>query len=337
MTRSSRRRRGFTLIELLVVIAIIAILVALLLPAVQQAREAARRSSCKNNLKQIGLALHNYHDTYNVFPYSAAADGSVTAGGGQTTTTTGFTLNARGWVGLLPYLEQAPLFEQFDPQAPSGSYVRSGAAPLLSPITSASPNAAVVSKSIPTLTCPSDDGNPHYTGDNPAYRVYAGANSNGHPGAKTSYGMSVSRYSSWRQLWINEPKTTRKVFGISSRCRFRDITDGTSNTVAICETTFDVKNGVAPTWGYTKWVGGGVDFTYPRGINFWPCCSWWSPPFTNTTRNSLGDWSAPGSTHPGGMQVCLADGSVRFISENIDNTTRFNLAYIADGKVLGEF
>jgi len=83
MRKYSRKRLGFTLIELLVVIAIIAILVALLLPAVQQAREAARRSSCKNNLKQIGLALHNYHDVHNVFPYSAAADGAVTAGGGR--------------------------------------------------------------------------------------------------------------------------------------------------------------------------------------------------------------------------------------------------------------
>ncbi len=337
MRKYSQKRLGFTLIELLVVIAIIAILVALLLPAVQQAREAARRSSCKNNLKQIGLALHNYHDVHNVFPFGAVADGSVTAGGGQTATTTGLTLNTRGWIGLLPFLEQAPLFDQFVPTAPSGSYVRSGASPLPSTMTSASPNAFVVSRKLAPLTCPSDDGNPYYTGNSVNYRVYSNGNANGHAGAKTSYDFSVSRYSYSRQLWINEPKATRKMFGISSRCSFRDIRDGTSNTVAVVETTFEVKNGVAPTWGYTKWVGGGVDFTYSRGINFWPCCSWLSPPFANTTRNSLGDWSAPGSPHPGGLQVCLADGSVRFISENIDTTTRKNLAYIEDGKVIGEF
>src|ERR1700709_2477916 len=86
------RRTGFTLIELLVVIAIIAVLIALLLPAVQQAREAARRSQCKNNLKQLGLAMHNYHDTYKVFP---------TASGGN-----GFSPHAR----ILPYVDQAPLY-----------------------------------------------------------------------------------------------------------------------------------------------------------------------------------------------------------------------------------
>ncbi len=337
MRKYTQKRRGFTLIELLVVIAIIAILVALLLPAVQQAREAARRSSCKNNLKQIGLALHNYHDVYNLFPYAGAADGAVTAGGGQTTVTTQFTLNTRGWVGLLPFLEQAPLFDQYDPTAPAGSYVRSGASPLASVMTSASPNAFVASRPVTALLCPSDDGNRFYTGNTVNYRIYDQANNNGHPGAKTSYDFSIARYSSWRRLWINEPKSSRRMFGLSSSCRFRDISDGTSNTVAVAETTLDVKNGVAPTWAYTKWVGGGVDFTYGRGINFWPCCSWRTPPFADTTRNSLGDWSAPGSTHPGGMQVCLADGSVRFISENIDTTTRRNLAYIADGNPIGEF
>ncbi len=341
MRKYTQKRRGFTLIELLVVIAIIAILVALLLPAVQQAREAARRSSCKNNLKQIGLALHNYHDTFFVFPYGAAADGSVTNvtsnGTAATAATTQFTLNTRGWVGLLPFLEQAPLFDQYDPTAPAGGYVRSGASPLTFPITSASPNAFVSSRPVTALLCPSDDGNRFYTGNTVNYRIYDQANNNGHPGAKTSYDFSVRRYASWARLWVSEPRTQRRMFGVSSSCRFRDISDGTSNTVAVAETTLDVKNGVAPTWAYTKWVGGGVDFAYTRGINFWPCCSWLSPPFANTTRNSLGDWSAPGSTHPGGMQVCLADGSVRFISENIDRNTRLNLAYIADGNPLGEF
>src|SRR5689334_25157717 len=108
MARSSVVRRkvriAFTLIELLVVIAIIAILIALLLPAVQQAREAARRTQCRNNLKQIGLALHNYHDAFGLFPYSTSMDGNCA-------TTTGFTQikNHRGWPLLLPYLDQAPL------------------------------------------------------------------------------------------------------------------------------------------------------------------------------------------------------------------------------------
>lgn len=101
-------RRGFTLIELLVVIAIIAVLIALLLPAVQQAQEAARRTQCKNNIKQLGLALHNYHDVYRTFPtgWIAVENGRHNAHEG---------LNGAGWGSMiLPYLDQAPLYQKFN-------------------------------------------------------------------------------------------------------------------------------------------------------------------------------------------------------------------------------
>tara|TARA_R100000750_G_C2279634_1_gene70685 strand:- start:212 stop:571 length:360 start_codon:yes stop_codon:yes gene_type:complete len=117
----------------------------------------------------------------------------------------------------------------------------------------------------------------------------------------------------------------------------RDITDGTSNTVAVAETTLDVKNGVGQTWGYSKWVGNGVDLADGRGINdFRDCCSWTTPPFQNVSKTQLADWGTVGSLHKGGVQVVLADGSVRFLSENLNATTRTNLAYIADGQILGE-
>src|SRR5690349_412792 len=112
------RRSGFTLIELLVVIAIIAILIALLLPAVQQAREAARRTQCKNNVKQLGLALHNYHDTFGVFPYAVANQGYSAAGANVT--------NHKGFLGLLPYFDQANLFNQFNFNWATGTHNSGG-------------------------------------------------------------------------------------------------------------------------------------------------------------------------------------------------------------------
>ncbi len=339
----TRLHSGFTLIELLVVIAIIAILVALLLPAVQQAREAARRSSCKNNLKQIGLALHNYHDVYGVFPYSTSADGSITAGTGATTTTTQFTLNHRGWIGLLPYLEQAALYDQFNPLFPAGSYVRTedgGASPLVQPeaTIASSGNAGVVSKKIPTLLCPSDNGNPLYTGTSANYVVYPGGNAAGHPGAKTSYDFNVLRWNNNAPNWGSAGSTTRRMFGVYSSCRIRDLTDGTSNTVAIAETTLDIKDGVTGTWGYSKWVGGGVDFANGLGLNnFSVCCTWGNPPLSNHSKTQLTSWSLAGSLHKGGLQVLMGDGAVRFVSENIAASTRQNLSYISDGQVIGEF
>lgn len=333
MTLKIRRlMRGFTLIELLVVIAIIAVLVALLLPAVQQAREAARRSTCKNNLKQIGLALHNYHDQYTVFPYSTAHDASLDAGD---VPPDGQGLNHRGWIGMLPLLDQAPLYNQFDPLGASGSYDRGGVGMLGDPFTNG--NAAVVSRVLSVLRCPSDDGNPLYTGNSANYRISSQARSNGLFGAKTNYDFSVQRYSSSMGTWTNRSKTSRRLFGLHSASRMRDMSDGSSNSVAVIEGTLDVKNGVSNTWGYSKWVGNGIDLAASEGINFWTCCPWWSNPDSNSTAGSTRNWGAPGSTHTGGCHVLMGDGSVHFLSENIDDLVRRNLAFIADGNPVGAF
>ena len=130
------------------------------------------------------------------------------------------------------------------------------------------------------------------------------------------------------------------MFGTNSSCRIRDVKDGTSNTAAIVETTLDVVDGVTNSWATAQHVGLGIMFASPPNVNInkWECCSWQSPPWSSTPRpGRLGEWGSPGSTHTGGMHILMADGAVRFISENLDTTTRKNLAYMADGNVIGEF
>jgi prepilin-type N-terminal cleavage/methylation domain-containing protein len=355
-SRSSWRTRAFTLIELLVVIAIIAILIALLLPAVQQAREAARRTQCKNNMKQIGLALHNYHDVAQLFPFSTMNDGSMTAAPAAVpptiwNATGGRAMNARGWTMLLPYLDQGPLYNQYNHNAPAGANDPAPWTYASDPQTNG--NAAVVSVSLAALLCPSDNGDKYHRANN-RYAISTAAFNAGRFGAKTSYDFSVWRYSSnapggvfWDAISGNN-RTLRRMFGANTSASIRDITDGTSNTVAVAETTLDIRDGTTGTWGYTKWVGNGVDlalgyspFATPpvllptRGVNDWPCCAWALP--LTTRPGQLGTWGAPGSVHTGGMHALMGDGSVRFISENLDKNTQKNIALIQDAEVVGEF
>ncbi|MEO2019083.1 MAG: DUF1559 domain-containing protein [Fuerstiella sp.] len=347
-----RKRFGFTLIELLVVIAIIAILIALLLPAVQQAREAARRTQCKNNMKQLGLALHNYHDVYGMFPPSTIYDGAINGGSARVASLVaaltagnkplaGSTYKKwhRGWLYMLPYFDQSAMYNQLNFDGAMGSYNRGGGplppAPLDDPFTNG--NSQWVSQALPAFQCPSDANDTHYRGNGQHYRVSAQARTAGHFGAYTNYDFSVQRYSNGANLWTTVGKTTRRMFGAHSSSRIRDVTDGTSNTAMLVEGTRQVKNGVGATWGYSKWVGNGNDLAVNEGINFWICCPWWGTPDTNTGAGRTRNWGAPGSAHTGGMQITLGDGSVRFLSENIDNTVRKNLAFAGDGEALGEF
>ncbi len=340
-----KRVLGFTLVELLVVIAIIGILIALLLPAVQAAREAARRSQCANNLKQLGLGLHNYHDVYNAFPYSTLAKGSCTTNTGVPAA--GGVKNHRGWVGVLPFIEQSPLNERFDFNQASGGYDRAGVGVTGSP---ANGNDAVVSTIIQTFICPSDPGRRNIAaGDGAAYAIGGRA---GYEGAKTNYDFQAHLQTSDCALWKNIGLTGRYMFGIESSCRISDILDGTSNVVMLCETTLDAKDGRTSPWGYTNWTAAGVDVSWragtggcvpilglnaDAGINFWPCCSWSATPCASLARGSVAHWNRPGSLHPGGCQVALGDGSVRFISETVSYVTRLRLARMADGEVVGEF
>ena len=326
----SGKLRGFTLIELLVVIAIIAVLIALLLPAVQQAREAARRTQCKNNLKQIGLALHNYHDTHNVFPFSSSHKGSCESGSAMPPSAG--VKNHRGWLLLLPYFEQGNLADQFDSRQAAGNYDRAGVGLTGDAITSG--NGEVVATVIQMLLCPSDGGNKLITTTSDAYQIET---SSPLRGAKTSYDFQANREASGCTDWGSRSAETRYMFGIESACRMGDVSDGTSNTVMVCETTLDVKDGYTAPWGYSNWTATGVDLTVSQGINFWTCCSWHTPPMGNTTSGRVAHWGMPGSQHTGGCHVLLADGSVQFLSESVHSDTRLRLARMADGQVVGEF
>ncbi|MFV1968789.1 MAG: DUF1559 domain-containing protein [Pirellulaceae bacterium] len=339
-------RRGFTLVELLVVIAIIGILVSLLLPAVQAAREAARRMSCSNNMKQLALSLHNYHDTHKAFPYSVSSSGSITAG--NAVAPPGGVLNHRGWLLVLPFIEQQNLQDQANLLLATGAYDRGGRGIRggLAPGVAGNANDLVVSQAIPAFLCPSDPNPKNFRSANDSnYSISPGTTTQ--LGAFTNYDFSVRRTASWARNWLDEPMQDRRMFGNDATSSFADITDGTSNVVALCETLRATWNGVSQTWGYAKWVGHGVDLDYGAarnnsivgsGINFNLCCGWDGTPYARTPvlKSRLGDWSTAGSMHPGGAMFALGDGSVRFISETSDRFVLRRLAYISDGQPLGE-
>ncbi|WP_164101553.1 DUF1559 domain-containing protein [Candidatus Laterigemmans baculatus] len=334
---SSRSRAAFTLVELLVVIAIIGVLVGLLLPAVQAAREAARRMSCSNNMKQLILSLHNYHDVHKTMPYSVANSGSITSG--TAAPAAGQVRGHRGWLMALPFIEQQNLHDQFDFRLVAGTYDPGGkgyGGPR--PGEAGNANDVVVSTALDTFLCPSDPNPSNYSTTTSAnYSISPGTTTL--QGAFTNYDFSIERTSSTDNVWNQETMSTRRAFGHNVGTKMRDFTDGTSSTVALCETLRSTWNGVSPTWGYAKWVGHGVDLTYAQGINFHYCCGWDSPPFQRTPvlNSRLGDWSTAGSMHPGGAQFAFADASVHFLSETTDILVLRRLAYIADGEPVGEF
>lgn len=314
----SNARRGFTLIELLVVIAIIAVLIALLLPAVQQAREAARRTQCKNNLKQLGLALHNYHGTYQCFPF------------GQEDTAKSYSAISQ----LLPYFDQAPLYASINFSLPYSDAA----------------NATARMMTIPALRCPTDASN---------------ANALAGQGGATNYMANKGSGVIW--LDASGPNTgfppQNGVMFYQSMIRIGDVTDGSSNTAAFSERLLaDGNNGVVspvadvffspaspttadeavamcsavditnlasqfPLFMGAPWMHGQHTYQHINVPNSRSCG------FFSVLRANM----PPSSQHVGGVHVQLCDGSVRFVSENIDRNVWRAVGTRSGGETVSDF
>ncbi len=347
-----KARRAFTLIELLVVIAIIAILIALLLPAVQQAREAARRTQCKNNLKQIGLALHNYHDTFNLLPM-----GYLDIDGGNSETT------SCGWSWMsyiLPNIDQGPLYNQlnfsttpFALQTPGGQAV---------------PNQLLMATPQPAFSCPSDarQAVERAAGANPGSAATGGGAANGiafssYMGVMGGFHGQACTVNATTNL-VNVPIRNNGILVINHARNFRDITDGTSNVLAVGEVQYiasfaditgtNVGSQRQYVYGNVVTAGGAVCTNWGLGNN---------GPFLHlrTARRKLNPpllaanqpWRAFHSKHTGGAHFLMGDGAVRFISDNIEHTDTDwgdtsirgpfglyqRLASMNDEQVVGEF
>jgi prepilin-type N-terminal cleavage/methylation domain-containing protein len=332
---SAFRRLGFTLIELLVVIAIIAVLVALLLPAVQQAREAARRSQCKNNLHNIALALHNYMESFKVLPPSRLAVGPLAWGGPLQGGPPGY-LNASGWTMLLPFLDQGPLWNAYNSNS-AASWCTGP--PYFTAYTPANVygnpdlNYPVIKTKLQILMCPSDPNPTFYPNAGTPYYSTSAANPGG---SRTSYDFNVwygeYAYQGWAMQYAG---TQKSIFAANSSTKIEDIKDGSSNTAMVTETIRNVWNGVPPAWGSANWVCNGVDLSWQNINEFGQTPVSWAGPHFQAGR--LAEWGATGSLHAGGCHTALGDGSVRFLNQSMSATTRQYLHWMQDGQIVGEF
>jgi len=309
MSRSLLRRSGFTLVELLVVIAIIGVLVALLLPAVQSAREAARRIQCANNLKQMGLGLHNYHDTYNFLPCGAA----------------GTSDDGYGWgTAILPYIEQANLYEKLNSSVkigtnkPIGTYFSANNKPIPGGETKLKAFRCP-SSSLPTV-CPATFTIPGGAPMPPTIPAMVGYGTSDYKGAGGS-------------CYADNDGALGKLAEIPWT-RFAEITDGLSNMLLAGESAYvSVSSNKFDDW--PMWIAApGTDESIRfNGRTSAPINCGCTP---TTMIKALGDDCAF-SFHPVGAQFVLCDGSVRLINPNIGLTTWCNLNSRNDGNPLGDF
>ncbi len=365
MRQQGLSRRAFTLIELLVVIAIIAILVALLLPAVQSAREAARRSQCKNNLKQLGLACHNYHDNYNQFPMNwYNGDNSVQGDPNNPAYENG----SWSWcVAALPYMDQEGIYNNIatyfevagnrPPNTGMGFSTSIGGIPAPRDLAK-TPIAAFI--------CPSNDQPPVRRGQiiepdsggwgAPYSSEAAGLDyvgNMGHiwggwkdcnnvpdfpdPTGRNRFAKGSNPGTPWiSERWNNDNPNINGIFFYRGSVGIHEVVDGTSNTVMLFECM--------------HWRGGdnpNVPFNYSHTDTAnWAGALGAVYPMRHPINNQNPAWQygsgdvrnpGPSSRHPGGIHAVLADGSVRFLNENINHVTRYNLSVRNDNDDVGEF
>jgi prepilin-type N-terminal cleavage/methylation domain-containing protein len=334
-----RRKKwlGFTLVELLVVIAIIGILVALLLPAIQAAREAARRSQCGNNMKQIGLAIQNYHDTYGRFPLNRDFATNDPRPGGKNP-------QSMSWIAMaLPFMEEQAKYDAMDFEDNAGHCVLNPA------------NRAVASEAIDTILCPS---NPQSVvpNANQSEDYQRGNGDQGFRGTRTDYTGNLGYVwlgwtdcqSGWNQgmgggggsaVWADQnwpmerrPKHRAGVFWVTGSVRMADIIDGTSTTVAVFENHHwrrgprHSAHNKADAKKRAMWISSiaAVDSADKpinlsiRDDNDVRCCGW-------------------SSAHPGGAHAVMADGSVNFFADSLDNSTRQAVGSAAGAEPVPDF
>ncbi len=340
--RATRRRAAFTLIELLVVIAIIAILIGLLLPAVQKVREAAARMKCSNNLKQIALAAHSYHDANNGMPYSRKYDKWDTYTWSQ---------------NILPYIEQNNVYNNYVTLTQTG-YVTSYPGPNGFIGNNASQKLARESI-IPAFNCPSDNGpqggelGSDYGNMRGNYRACVGS---GDTYGNTPAGQTAGPAFAIGIYGVISGQSVDPGVGTKSRqAKMTSITDGTSNTVAFSEGIMPVASG----WGgpigtiLSGNMGGGTftttltpnstaadqiigpcpvaqgDSSYKAPCNSIGGSNWWTP-------SAAGAHAAARSKHTGGVNTGMGDGSVRFFRDSTNSATWWALGTMATGEVIND-
>lgn len=325
-------RRGFTLVELLVVIAIIGILVALLLPAVQAAREAARRSQCQNNLKQIGLALQNFHDTHNRFPAALIHSGRYNNPNakpyvGPEVSYKGqpyVVYNHTGFVALLPYIEQNPLFSQYNYLMAGSTSSPYGIAP--GPDPTDNPNRIVGEVLLKVYTCPSDlEPVAVLSSDSKSTGFYERTNAR-----RSNYLFNTGAHTDYDGPYDLTSSTTRGAFGNDGAANLATCRDGTSQTIAIGESQqYKTATEYGPYWaaGTHTAVHG---YTYYAG--FTP-----NYPYGNCAKGGIKKcqyaWGF-GSRHPTVTLFAFCDGSTRGLKDNIDQLTFRALGTPDGGEVI---